>query len=281
MVEVPNVVRGFNGVLARAGRCMLGRRFPGRVINHPLALKLLPDQLDVPVVGSTRVRLRTAEPFQRALISNPLNIERPTPDVLSSWVSRATRFFDIGANVGYYSYVALEASSTVAVHAFEPHPVLVGQLRETVERNHLDRLDVVASGLSDAVGVARLHVADRGGFEWGTLGDHPDWGGGDYGIDVPITTFDRWLEERQIVLPSSPEWVAKIDVEGWEPHVLRGMRTALEGRAFRAITIELNAFTLEFCATSVDEVKKVMTGYGFSEELHISPDNQNGFFVLP
>lgn len=52
--------------------------------------------------------------------------------------------------------------------------------------------------------------------------------------------------------------MAKIDVEGFELRVLRGMRAALEAQAFRGLAIELNEFTLRFCGASTEEVTALL-----------------------
>ena len=166
--------------------------------------------------------------------------------------------------------------------AFEPNPETFEKLRQTRERNSLTRLDPQPMGVSEFEGEMHLY---RGESDSGhsTFFRHPDLPE-KTARAIPIRRFDRWLESRGISLPSSPEWVAKIDVEGSECGVLRGMDTALQKKAFALLVAELNDFTLALAGNTVAHVGKLLTDHGYREifpaELgYRRPKTANAFFL--
>jgi methyltransferase, FkbM family len=129
---------------------------------------------------------------------------------------------DIGANTGFYTLLACTANPRAQVVAFEPVPRVYEKLVEHVRINHFDdRCEIYQMAVSNSVGTAQMHIP---------LGDLPTSASlnakGFRGFDgilmqVPVTTIDTMMEERPVDL-------AKIDVEGFEPQVLKGMRTTLQ-----------------------------------------------------
>ena len=75
---------------------------------------------------------------------------------------------------------------------------------------------------------------------------------------VPVTSFDAWCTAQNLALPATPSWVAKMDVEGFEPKVLRGMNAALKAHAFKAVLVEVLDHTLNFCGATAEEVFDLM-----------------------
>jgi hypothetical protein len=116
-----------------------------------------------------------------------------------------------------------------------------------------------------------------------TLGLHPGLIG--RAFDVPVVPFDVWMKKSGLRLPSAPTWIAKIDVEGFECHVLRGMRAALQAHAFVGLMIEINPFTLSLFGQEPVDVFSFLDEMGYvSGERHklqgLRPgDWFNAFFV--
>ena len=139
-------------------------------------------------------------------------------------------FIDIGANAGFFSLIGAKAvGPTGRVIAFEPHPhARAAMVRLLLENRVNDRVDVSAAAVSDFVGDAALHVTAVDTV-LSTLTPEDAPLRNDFPFDgtlsVPVTTLDQWTENR----PELATRVAavKIDVEGGEEHVLRGMSLLL------------------------------------------------------
>lgn len=130
--------------------------------------------------------------------------------------------FDVGANVGYMTCLmagALAAAPEAEVHAFEPEPECFAILRENVARNRLRGVVLRQLALAAEGGEATLRVAVD------NLADHTLVAlAGRRGLTVQAVTFDdyraRECAGRRVDL-------VKIDVQGAELAVLRGMRGSL------------------------------------------------------
>jgi FkbM family methyltransferase len=244
--EPPRWLRALDWVRQHVGyRLKMGQRLYDAVGAR------LPPTLDTRIFPGIVVRVDLGQDVARTTWWSGPRYEAPTPAVLTGWLADgAEQFFDIGANCGWFSYLALSCSEA-EVHAFEPRADLIQQLRAAKEVNDLHRFHPHHLGLSDRAGELRLHVAQtQTGYS--TLGPHPTLQA--EGEMVAIVPFDQWREDAGIELPGRPCWVAKIDVEGFEANVLRGMAKALENKAFSGLAVELNEYTLEFCGSSIDEV---------------------------
>ncbi|MBK8100754.1 MAG: FkbM family methyltransferase [Planctomycetes bacterium] len=142
------------------------------------------------------------------------------------WITKAiadcmrpgTTCVDLGANAGYFSalFCSLGAAAVIAV---EPHPELVRRLRMTAARNGWPQLEVVPCAVADRSGKARLFV--HGDDNLGGSALVPPDDPRPQGIDVPVRTLDEILGDR------APIQVMKIDCEGSEPAIWRGMQRVL------------------------------------------------------
>jgi FkbM family methyltransferase len=149
--------------------------------------------------------------------------EDSEPTVLAALKARAhagSIVFDVGANVGLFSLLAARwVGLTGHVYAFEPAPEALRALRYHIELNDLaGRVEAIGSALADRCGEA-LFYAHRFNGENSLSPSHARRVPSAAAVRVPLTTVDAFCAERNIV-PT----LLKIDVEGYELHVLRGAR---------------------------------------------------------
>jgi FkbM family methyltransferase len=129
--------------------------------------------------------------------------------LLGQFVKAGDLAFDVGANIGNRTAILLSLGATVV--AFEPQPICARE----VAAHGSQRLTVVQKAVGETEGTAQFHLkaaTTHASFL-------PDWGGmDDVGVmTVSVTTLDKAIE--QFGLPA----FCKIDVEGFEPEVLRGL----------------------------------------------------------
>ena len=241
------------------------------------AFQLLPKRANVELVPGIRADLDFRDDTMRATYWQGGRFERPTGQVLHDWVAAgATHFFDIGSNYGFFSYWLLSRSPQLEVHAFEPHPKTFAVIESIKGANSLGRLHPCNIGLGDQRSRLALHpgISDSG---HSTFGAHPDLGGHSLG-EIEVLPFDEWRREAGLTLPEQPQWIAKIDVEGFEMRVLRGMAETLQAKSFAGLVIEVNEYTLAFCGSSPTEVRQIMADSGY-RALFIGAGSGNEFFV--
>ena len=133
---------------------------------------------------------------------------------------------DIGANVGKYSEALLDAG--FEVHAFEPNPPVLEQLRKRLGASKKFTAHGFALGAQDGKLPLRL-VQDLSPERYygdvsllSTLTTHalPEVLTYDGKVDVPVRTLDGL--HREGLLPAKVSYV-KVDTEGFDLEVVRGM----------------------------------------------------------
>jgi FkbM family methyltransferase len=127
---------------------------------------------------------------------------------------------DVGANVG--SVALLLADTIEDAILFEPNPVAAARARENLARNHLG-FKVYEYALSDSNGEVRFEC--HGAVDSTGHVIAGDAGGPTASRIVQCIAFDEFL--RRHGGPGVPVSLVKIDVEGHENWVLRGMRKFL------------------------------------------------------
>ncbi len=155
--------------------------------------------------------------------------------VLKTCLQGAGTFFDIGANIGFYSALAQRIAPSAKIRSFEPVPSIQAEARRFLEANGIaDTLCSVA--LSDRDGTATLYLPDEDhdfgessantlvANSWQALKRHRE-------IVVAVKRLDSFLVDDSLVRPV----VMKIDVEDHEAAVLRGAGNTIG--AYRPIIV--------------------------------------------
>jgi FkbM family methyltransferase len=131
---------------------------------------------------------------------------------------------DVGANIGYTATVfARVASPGSRVIAVEPEPDNVARLRRTLSRKGvLDRVEIVEAAAGETEQFATLernpvHPGDHALARPGAPVAHP--------LTVKVVR----LDDLVMSLGNRPVVFIKIDVQGWELSVSRGMERLLAG----------------------------------------------------
>jgi FkbM family methyltransferase len=136
---------------------------------------------------------------------------------------------DIGANVGLVSLLLADKIQHAVL--FEPNPIAAARARENLALNHLN-YEVHELALSDQAGT--VEIENAGGVDScnrtvvGFTTSVPT-------ISVPRNTLDRFLAGHPHPVPVS---AVKIDVEGHENSVLRGMSDLLASHRPRLVMFE-------------------------------------------
>ena len=131
-------------------------------------------------------------------------------------------FYDIGANVGFFTLVGAQlVGERGHVVAFEPAPATAALLSANVARNGLDRVRLLDIALGDRTGEA--HFAVMAENQYGRMAHLDDGSIATVEqIGVRVERLDALVDEG---LP--PPTIIKMDIEGAETEALRGMETTL------------------------------------------------------
>lgn len=127
---------------------------------------------------------------------------------------------DIGAYVGFYALLAAHANPEGRVYAFEPHPGIFPRLERNVALNRLGGVRCVPSAVGDLDGTGELFHVSTAMPSSSSLSREFMEGAPHLGSSrVAVVTLDRFAREN--ALPRVD--LVKIDTEGTEAQVLRGM----------------------------------------------------------
>jgi FkbM family methyltransferase len=216
-------------------------RFPlrdgkGR-IYEALNARLLPSErfVTVPVRYGFRLKLDLSEPAQRKIYFFGDYDERHELTLLRQILLPGDIFWDIGANIGFYT---LTASPLIRpdgrVVAFEPASHAWQALTANLNLNHRDNVQSVQIALADGSGQAVLYRSADFADGGASLISRDDY----HGDSEVVTTMsaDQFLAQSG----SPPPTLMKIDVEGFEANVLIGSEKILQAAHPPLILIEMN-----------------------------------------
>lgn len=160
-----------------------------------------------------------ADILARGLIwTNMRHWEETTHPVVYQLARSARRFLDIGAFSGIYTLLACRANPSLEALAIEPNPAATRMLNRNIRANRFEnRVTVIDKALSDTPGRTRLRIPANA-----TKASLLDTWPAQSIADVKVTTGDEVLDGRPVDL-------IKIDVEGLEPQVLRGLEKSIRG----------------------------------------------------
>ena len=149
--------------------------------------------------------------------------ELPIQTIFAQHLDTGDVFYDIGANVGFFSIVAAKlVGDTGKVYAFEPGTENAKAIRHNAKLNNFDTIEVIEKAVSNTSGEGQLLLAKySGGHALATADAPPDLAGE---LTVDLVSIDDLIAQNRI---ASPNFV-KVDVEGGELDVLKGMTQTIK-----------------------------------------------------
>ena len=174
-------------------------------------------------------------------------------NVLYSFVTSNTVFLDIGANVGYFSIaIGNRLKQGGKVFAVEPHPTLTNLIERSVQLNSLEAVvQIFQCAVSDQEGTLNLFYPD----------DHLGKGSSSHNADEQGQYLTVQAHRLDTLLPQDVVVdLIKIDVEGHELNVLRGMQEVLQ----RSPNVKVLFEKLESVNAKEDEIGRLMREHGFA-----------------
>jgi FkbM family methyltransferase len=186
--------------------------------------------------------------------------EVPIQDALAAHLKPGDVMYDVGANVGFFSLLAARlVGPSGKVVAFEPVPANAAAIRRNAALNHFSKLEVVEAAVGDREGEIELILTRHpGGASIIPDTPSPDIIGR---TRVPIVRLDDQVRVAKV----PPPRFVKIDVEGAESAVLRGMEWI--ARTHRpAIVCELDDASVQAVDGKIAGVRELLTSWGYRVE---------------
>ncbi len=263
-----------------------------------LLYPLLPGEIKLPPSGRLTIEIE-GRPVklvtnQTSYLTHLLYWEKPEQfeytSIFLDLIKRVDSFFDVGANIGYYSLLAAHVNPSVEITAFEPSRGPLHFLKANIALNGFTTINVEPVALNDTNGEITFFEASSKKYAYL---EHNLAGDGNTGS----IRSDRFVENT--VLAIRPDDyvrdaeinnidLIKIDTEGTEHSILRSADRILS--EFRPIVICETLFD-----TIESELDDLFSGYGYefynhtadglkkSETIRRNTDDgvRNCFFVPP
>lgn len=184
-------------------------------------------------------------------------IEGITTWFVGRWLGETDVFYDVGANVGYFTMLAASRLAAEGlVVAFEPNPIAREQLRCNLRANQLTNVIVKSEALGSRSSSGVLTQPDDH-TDHSTLGEL-DRVECQQQFTVEVRALDDMVQE----VGAAPT-VIKMDVEGWEYEVIRGASQLLSSSSPPLIIAEMNEAITGRIAKDVNAWVQVLEGYGY------------------
>jgi FkbM family methyltransferase len=183
--------------------------------------------------------------------------ERYEADLVARLLEDDDVFWDIGANVGYFTLVGAAAlANRGQIVAFEPGRNAYARLTENISLNPYSNIKTYPVAVSDQEGEAVLHVS-------GDIADSSaslfPVGGHEAGREVCRTVdLDNFLAAEGLRPPS----LIKLDAEGAELGVLQGGK-GLISQSRPMFLMEMEEKNLKAAGASKASIQQFLNGYGY------------------
>lgn len=174
------------------------------------------------------------------------------PPMVLAFLRNGGDFLDVGANFGLVTFAVLSAAKDLDIeyHLFEANRRIIPLLERSARAWPGARIRVNHCCVTDRPGVSRHFLPDA------------FWGHGliaDRGEVVPNLVLDDYIAQQGIGKIS----FLKVDVEGWELHVLRGAERAILSEKVQAGFIEVSPALLKRTGASAEDLLALLEGLGF------------------
>ena len=161
-------------------------------------------------------------------------------------------FFDIGANVGWYSLCTAKEVKNIRIHSFEPNSETFRLLLKNVRYNGAGQ-KITAN--CKALGETRGKVYFTKNLD---TGNHIDGASGSDVVEVECTTIDAYVAEQGIQKID----FMKCDVEGAELLVLRGAEKTIVRHKPKILLEVFDSWTRRF-SYSPSDIDSLLTKLGY------------------
>lgn len=157
--------------------------------------------------------------------------EYPEMLFLEKYLKSNSVFLDIGANIGVYSIIAASKIKKGKIYAFEPIPCIVEILNQNIRLNEIsDRVSIIQKVVSDKSGMVKFVIQDISEVS------HISTDNKSKNTLIPSIRLDDFCKLEKIKFIGA----IKIDVEGAEMKVLKGLEDYLKLGKIGVLIIELN-----------------------------------------
>lgn len=234
------------------------------VLKRRLNLVADDQWLELPAPGLGTLAVNPARPVLLAhyLFTRPMTrsyLRSPLARYMRQTLTPSGVFIDAGANLGFYTLLASLQTPAESVIAFEPEPTIFESLSRTIKLNDLANVRLHQLALSDAEGSTQL-IIHRENYGGHSIASTP--GKGKTSTEVKTDTLTAIIDREKNLDPQNIELI-KIDVEGAETPVIKGLQELLERDCHPVIHCEVRGADVKRSGGSAVEVAELLKPFSY------------------
>ncbi|MFH1154556.1 MAG: FkbM family methyltransferase [Pseudomonadota bacterium] len=183
--------------------------------------------------------------------------ELPVQHAFKKFIKSGDIVYDIGANIGFFTMIAaMLVEKTGYIYAFEPVTGNVENILKNIKLNNFLNITVIDRAVSSSTGKEDFYLTKNyGGHTLSSVACPPDVIAK---IIIETVSIDELIAEKKIMPPD----IIKIDVEGAEIDVLKGMVNTL--KQYRPTVIyEIDDRTLSKLQNKQEDIKDFLYSFGY------------------
>jgi FkbM family methyltransferase len=175
--------------------------------------------------------------------------------IVKNYVKEGDSVIDVGAHVGYYTLLLSQlVGKTGKVYAFEPDPKNFELLKKNIEVNGFENVELIQKAVSNKTEIIKLYLGDEdratNRIYDAQLNDTKK------SIEIKTISLDEYIKDKKIDF-------VKIDVEGSELGVLKGMKSIFQENKQIKIITEFFPFLIEKSGNKPKEILKELENLNF------------------
>ena len=186
--------------------------------------------------------------------------------IMKDFIKQGDVAVDIGANLGYYALMESRlVGSNGKVYAIEPSPSNFEALKENIKLNGYKNIECYKLGIGDKKETAKMFISSHSNLNSLVIQKNKKIIDN---IDIQITSLNDFIKGKEF-----PDFI-RMDVEGYEYNIIKGMNDLLKSKKPLKLFIELHphimtkdktTFVLESLMKSGFEVEKVLRSFTVPE----------------
>jgi len=157
------------------------------------------------------------EAIQQSIIVKKEFFEKINLDIIKKYLPKQCTIIDIGANIGNHSMYFSLMNSSNKIYAFEPHNINYDILKKNIKINNLKNITTYNMAVGNKEGSGILIEQDNNNL-CDTMVEYNDKG------NIQFISLDTFIDTEKLTKID----LIKIDVEGFEEYVIKGMARLID-----------------------------------------------------
>jgi FkbM family methyltransferase len=216
------------------------------------------EYIETKIQSGVRMRLYFDSKLSQLIYSE--DFEWQERQFINAFLRPGDVFVDVGANIGLFTLIAAKVvGNTGHVYTFEPCSKTYQRLLDNVQLNRLNNVSCYQLALSDEETETEMAILLEGFDAWNSL--IKPVAIEQFAVErVNCKTWNKFTQENNLI---GRVTMMKIDVEGWESHVLLGGENVFSRKDAPVLQVEFTEKASNSAGSSCEELYHLLEEFGY------------------